>query len=226
MKELVTEVTFTFAGNSLEITGFDAERVSIVCLKTVSENAAFVEVPIQVSVYIQDIYRFIRTVEKQDELIFTVEGEIPLLTSRILSHREDRQSWYKYPLLKTETAKVVFPVAETYEQCVRIPTAPFQKAVREIGHSHLRMVLQLDPKAGVILSSTSGEEGGGKVTIKALVNTAYRGTFFTRYLHKFLRVAASNTICIQTKPEFPLTLRYDLENHQISIAISPIQTDL
>lgn len=228
MKELVTEVTVTFDRNRLEIIGFDAERISIMEAVTVDENCPILETPIRVTVLIQDLYKSIRTTEKNDIVLLTTEGDDPILVSRILSARQDRQSWYKLASYVGGPDVFMFPYSPS--PVITVDTLSFQKALREVGHSHDRVMLRYNPeKTSLVIDSLQNSSGGGRASIPATTEfvDAHADLYFSKHLQKFLRIAASPQVQIQFLPQHPAIFSYHRDNFTLRLAISPIdQTDL
>lgn len=230
MKELVTEVTVTFERNRLEIIGFDAERISIMEAVTVDENCPVLETPIRVTVLIQDLYKSIRTTEKNDIVLLTTEGDAqnPILVSRILSAKQDRQSWYKLASHSGGPDVLMFPYSPSF--FITVDTLSFQKALREVGHSHDRVMLRYNPeKTSLVIDSLYNSIGGGRASIPATTEftEAHADLYFSKHLQKFLRIAASPQVQVQFQSQHPAIFSYHRDNFSLRLAISPIdQTDL
>jgi len=225
MKELVTEVTISFEENRLEIIGFDAERISIMKAVTVDENTPGTTSPVRVSILIQDLYKSIRTTEKTDMVLLITEGAptCPILVTRILSSAGDRDSWYKLPALTINPDMVVFPLSDSPP--ITVETSSFQKAVREIGHSHERVMLRYDPlKLRLVIDSLHGSKAGGRASVAAtsLRTDKHESLYFTKHLQKFLRIAASPQVEVQLELDRPAVFSYHKDNFVLRLAVSPI----
>lgn len=228
MKELLTDVQFIFRRGYLEIIGLDAESVSI--LKARIPHEMDLSEDVIVGSYLTEFYKFLRNAEKDDTILLGVEDSpqnFQYLVCRLNSEIHERRSWYKFPHVQVDSSRLVFPEIR-YDQCLTFKTTNLQKALREIAYQQSTcqqkvVDITISEAKGFSMSTFSILQGGGSVTLfPENVVCGYHGTFYSRYLLKFLRVAVAAEIQMYLKQGGPLVLAYTMEGSTVEIAIAPI----
>lgn len=231
MKDLLTDVNLRFEDHTVSIVGVDPEKVTITSLAIESENPVAIK-PVQIGVYLGSLYKFIRSVGKDDEMSLTVENDH--LTVKI--HGIERYSEFTFKGLTLDHEIIRPPLVDEEQALALMNTLTFQKALRELGHDTNKVSIHFD-ETGTISLSGGDDSGCGKVMLHPCTQgltwaVSPRETFcdayFIKYLDKFARGAVSKTLLLTFKKDHPLVMTYFVASIEarISFFVAPIPHEM
>jgi hypothetical protein len=221
LKEFMDHVVIQFQADKMQISGVDTERIIFI---QSSCHAMEIETEMyQVGAPLLDIYKFVRGCSELEIVQLGVEDE-QILTATLAN--DDRKTWYRFPctFVPLDIVRLQMPDIGT---TISFPTLLIRKTLKEIVHSQLFLIVQLDPLKGMTFSTwTKKGSGGGKATLSTskLISHVYYQTFLVKYIQKFIRMASGKHIIFQFPKDMdkPLVLKSDIATSiDIYMAICP-----
>ena len=220
LKEFMDHVIIRFQRQYMEISGVDSERV--VFIQATSQALEVELETLAVGAPLLDIYKFVRSCSETETIQLGVEHE-KILTGTLIN--DERKTWYRFPytFVPMDIVTLTFPENKT---TLSIPTRLIRKALKEIVHSQLFLMLQLEPSKGLTMCTwTKHGSGGGKTTFSnTLTSHVYHQVFLSKYIVKFARMVTGSEMVFQfpIKPDQPLVIRSTVaETTTLQMAICP-----
>lgn len=230
MKDLLTDVHLRFEGHTVSIVGVDPEKVTITSLCIECEKPVS-EIPVRIGIYLGNLYKFIRSVNKDDDISMTVDNN----TIVVEIFGKERYSEYRIQGLELPDQIVEPPPIYEEQALALVNTLTFQKAIREVCHDSTKILINFDETGIITLSSGDTTSGFGKVLIHPCTQGTtwaipprkeFNGMYFIKYLDKFARGSASKTMLLTFKDDHLLVLTYFVAaiEAKISFFVAPIQS--
>jgi proliferating cell nuclear antigen len=236
LKDLITEVNIKFDTDHMKLVSLDPGRVGMCHLVINKLEYYYCREPLYVGIYIQYLYKLMRSVTTSHHLEWRVRTENPSILEIVVSNPERRIfTTHKIKTLSLDIEEVTIPQVN-FEYVISMPTSDLQKYVKEL--SHVSNIITVSSSGKDIELTASGDLGETTINVAPTpsglnwVNKylsseeeRFQGRYFLRYLDKMLKSQVDNTIELYIKKDYPLVLKYNLTIGSLRFVVSPIVSE-
>ena len=234
LKDLITEVNIKFDPEHMRLVSLDPGRVGMVYLLINKLEYYFCHHEIYVGVYIQYLYRLLRSVTTSHHLEWRIRKDTPSILEIVVSNPEKRTfTTHRLKTLELDIEDVTIPHV-TFEYVISMPSADLQKYIKEL--SHVSNILTVRNTGTNIEFAASGDLGetvisvsptpsGLNWVIKNTSDECFDSRFFVKYLERFVKTQCGSILEMYIKPQYPLILKYQLTLGQLTFCVSPISPE-
>lgn len=231
LKDLITEVNIKFEPTHMKLVSLDPGRVGMVHLLINKLEYYHCKSELYVGVYIQYIYKLLRSVTTSHHLEWRIRKEEPGTLEIVISNPEKRTfTTHRLKTLELDIEDVTIPHV-TFEYVINMPSSDLQKYIKEL--SHVSNVVTVRGTGKDIEFAASGDLGDTIITVsptpsglnwvhKNTQNDFFEGKYFVKYLEKFVKTQVDSVVEIFIKSKYPLILKYQMTLGQLTFCISPI----
>ena len=217
LKDILTDVNILFKPSEVYIGGVDPEKLVATELSLYHlEEYSCVEPDVRIGVYLSYLHKMLRGVGPSHVIEMTIERSTPHVLGILVTDVEkNTRSFTAIKSMDIALERVNIPDVE-FDSIVSVPTAEFQKALRETGLVSKRVCLgytgenriQLVASGPLGVANVSlGPTDGGLTWFKKTVDSSH-GLYFAKFIEKFVKPDVSESIDISFKKGFPLMFQY------------------
>jgi len=236
LKDLMTEVNIKFDNDHMKLVSLDPGRVGMCHLVINKLEYYYCREPLYVGIYIQYLYKLLRSVTTSHHIEWRVRTESPGILEIVISNPERRIfTTHKIKTLSLDIEEVTIPQVN-FEYVISMPTSDLQKYVKEL--SHVSNIITIASSGKDIELTASGDLGETTINVAptpsglnwvnkylASEEERFQGRYFLRYLDKMLKSQVDNTIELYIKKDYPLVLKYNLTIGSLRFVVSPIVSE-
>ena len=231
LKDLITEVNIKFETEHIKLVSLDPGRVGMVHLIINNLEYYHCETELYVGVYIQYMYKLLRSVTTSHHLEWRVYKSEPNVLEIVISNPEKRTfTTHRLKTLDLDVEDVIIPHV-TFEYVISMPSSDLQKYIKEL--SNVSNTVTVRGTGKDIEFAASGDLGETCITVsptpsglnwvhKNPQDELFEGKYFIKYLEKFVKTQVDSTVELYIKSKYPLILRYNMTIGSIRFCVSPI----
>eukprot|EP00461_Guttulinopsis_vulgaris_P001655 UN01655 len=222
LKEIVKEGNFECSENGITFQGVDSSFVALVQLTLRKQGFAEYRIDdnMNLGINIENILKLLKCAGGKDSLTLTAQEDSDLLSLQFTA--PERTSKFDLKLMDIDQEALTVPNI-TYETVCSLPSAEFQRIVRDLGSLGDTLSLRVS-KEGITfavegttgsgsITLNAGEGSDAKDTVKIKTEDEYEQKFTVRYLTQFAKAASlSPNVALKLSSEQPLAVEYRMTN--------------
>jgi proliferating cell nuclear antigen len=235
LKELLTEVNLRFDDKGFKIISLDPGKIGMIHASVTNlEKYYCSQTPFFAGIYVAYIYKILRSVNTSHHLECKIKASTPKMMELVVSNGDKRtQTIHRLKLLDLDVEEINIPVVD-FEYVISIPSAEFQKYVKEL--SHVSNLITIRGSGKLIQLICHGDLGETCIEIsptpsglnwlhKDSSKETFEGTYFLKYLERFSRGQVDSTVEIYFKQDYPLIMRYEMTIGSLRFCVAPINKE-
>jgi proliferating cell nuclear antigen len=231
LKDLLTEVNIRFDKEGFKVISLDPGKIGMIYLSVYNIDSYFCTDTMYTGVYVNYIYKIIRTVTMGHYLEWRIRKDDPGVLEMVLTHAERRIcTTHRIKTLVLDVEEITIPSVE-FDCVVTIPSGDFQKYIKEL--SHVANMVEITTEENKVCLSCKGDMGKTCIEIAPTpsgLNWIFRrdetitfnGTYFIKYLERFSRGQVDSKVELFLKQDYPLILKYQMTIGALRFCIAPI----
>jgi len=135
LKDLLTEVNLCFDKDGIKIISLDPGKIGMINASICNlEKYACHAPPFYAGIYVAYLYKILRSVNTSHHLECRIRKESPKIMELVVTNGEKRtQTVHRLKLLDLDIEEIKIPAVD-FEYVISMPSAEFQKYVKELGH--------------------------------------------------------------------------------------------
>lgn len=235
LKDLLTEVNLCFDETGIKIISLDPGKIGMINASICNlEKYVCKTPPFYAGVYVAYLYKILRSVNTSHHLECRIRKDSPKLMELVITNGDKRtQTVHRLKLLDLDIEEIKIPAVD-FEYVISMPSAEFQKYVKELGHVSNLITIRASGK--LIQFICNGDLGETCVEIsptpsglnwlhKDSGKETFEGTYFLKYLERFSRGQVDSTVEIYFKQDYPLIMRYEMTIGSLRFCVAPINKE-
>lgn len=222
LKELLNEATWDCSETGIQLQAMDNSHVSLVFVDLKNEGFDKYQCDRQISMgmSLTSMTKILRCAGNEDSITIKAEDQPDTVTFMFENPKQDKVSDYEMRLMNLDNEQLGIPDTD-YAATIKIPSAEFQRIVRDLGQFGDSIIISCSEKA--VKFSSSGDIGianikllptTGKKEEEAVVIEVQEPvtlTFAVRYLSLFCKASSlAGQVSLSMSPDIPLVVAYDL----------------
>jgi len=223
IRELCKEVNLDVSDTGVQLQAMDSSHVALVSMHL--KPALFVDYradrKIVLGMSMESVAKILKICGNDDSVMLRAEDDSDQIAFVFENEKDDRISDFELKLLDIDSEHMGIPGDQTYECVVKMPSAEFQKIMRDL--KEFGDAVQISGSKDGVKFSVQGDIGAGNVTVKPreaekesesvaiACEDKVEAAFALRYLNFFAKATPlSDTVTLSISREQPLIAEFDV----------------